>query len=242
MNFTISGSDIPIILGISPFAKREDLILIKAGVKKPDYNNENINTRYGEDMEPIIREYVNVYHDMDYITDRLDLVGIVCKVDGIDKDRLSILEVKTTGKYSDNLDNYTIYLVQLLYYMMCYSHDDVIYSGKLAIYNRPDDYNRELEPERLQIFNINLKEHIDLCNRIREEVIKFRTEVNNLIEQNKNVDIDLLQCQLNTIFEENRKYKEALEKIRGHVQLIESYSEERTVLAQCNLIEELLER
>ena len=37
-NLYIGGSDIPIIMGISPFKKRFDLLLEKAGLKENDFD------------------------------------------------------------------------------------------------------------------------------------------------------------------------------------------------------------
>ena len=54
----IGGSDIPIIMGISPFKTRFDLLLEKAGLKENDFTG-NEYTEYGNVMESKIRDYVN---------------------------------------------------------------------------------------------------------------------------------------------------------------------------------------
>ena len=53
----IGGSDVPVILGISPFKSRFDLLLEKAGYKEEDVKC-NAFTLYGQIMEPKIRDYI----------------------------------------------------------------------------------------------------------------------------------------------------------------------------------------
>ena len=54
----IGGSDIPIIMGISSFKTRFDLLLEKAGIKENDFAG-NKYTEYGNVMEPKIRNFIN---------------------------------------------------------------------------------------------------------------------------------------------------------------------------------------
>ena len=54
----IGGSDIPIIMRLSPYKSRYDLLLEKAGYKEDTFEG-NIYTEYGNTMEPKIREYIN---------------------------------------------------------------------------------------------------------------------------------------------------------------------------------------
>ena len=55
----IGGSDIPAIMGISPFTTRFDLLLFKAELKENDFKG-NEYTRYGQVMEPKIRDRKSV--------------------------------------------------------------------------------------------------------------------------------------------------------------------------------------
>ena len=52
----IGGSDIPIIMNLSPFKSRYDLLLEKAGYKEDTFSG-NIFTEYGNIMEEKIREH-----------------------------------------------------------------------------------------------------------------------------------------------------------------------------------------
>ena len=54
----IGGSDIPAIMGISPFTTRFDLLLFKAQLVESDFGG-NEYTKYGQTMEPKIRDYIN---------------------------------------------------------------------------------------------------------------------------------------------------------------------------------------
>ena len=53
----IGGSDLPIIMGISSFKSRFDLLLEKAELKENDFDG-NSYTEYGNVMEEKIREYI----------------------------------------------------------------------------------------------------------------------------------------------------------------------------------------
>ena len=57
----IGGSDIPVIMNLSPFKSRYDLLLEKAGFKEDEFKG-NIYTEYGNTLEPIIREWINTTH------------------------------------------------------------------------------------------------------------------------------------------------------------------------------------
>ena len=54
----LGGSDIPIIMELSSFKSRYDLLLEKAGLKEDTFPG-NVYTEYGNTMEPKIRDYVN---------------------------------------------------------------------------------------------------------------------------------------------------------------------------------------
>ena len=50
----IGGSDIPVIMNLSPFKSRFDLLLEKAGYKEDTFEG-NVYTEYGNKLEPKIR-------------------------------------------------------------------------------------------------------------------------------------------------------------------------------------------
>ena len=174
----IGGSDIPIIMELSPFKSRFDLLLEKAGYKKNDFEG-NVFTEYGNVMESKIREHINLTHQSDYkegkhideIPDEWDVtpngMRIRCHTDG--ENETSILEIKTTAQTYDNVDDYELYLVQLLFYMMMTGKR----FGMLAVYKRPDDMSEDFDVENLQLFDITMDNHTELVNNIVNAVIRF---------------------------------------------------------------------
>ena len=54
----LGGSDIPVIMEISPFKSRYDLLLEKAGFKENNFTG-NVFTDYGNKMEGKIRDWLN---------------------------------------------------------------------------------------------------------------------------------------------------------------------------------------
>lgn len=171
----IGGSDIPIIMGISHFKSRYDLLLEKAQLKEDDFEG-NEYTEYGNIMEPKIRQYINVLFKRNFKEDKLEKEDIRCHFDGIDNDM--ILEIKTTSQVHDNILEYEVYLVQLLFYMMSANIRD----GLLVVYSRPDDFSETFDSDRLQIFNVNIDNYQELCKEINEAVEQFRIDLKKLKE------------------------------------------------------------
>lgn len=174
----IGGSDIPIIMELSPFESRFDLLLEKAGYKKNDFEG-NVFTEYGNTMESKIRDYVNSQlistfaegkHIMDVPKDwneHPNGMKIRCHTDGEIDD--AILEIKTTSQIFDSLDDYQIYLVQLLFYMFMTDKE----FGILAVYKRPDDMSEDFDVDNLQLFNISMGNYTDLMIDIKNAVSRF---------------------------------------------------------------------
>ena len=67
-NKYIGGSDIPIILGISSFKSRWQLLQEKAGIAENTFSG-NIYTEYGNVMEEKIRAYVNQESGKNFVED-----------------------------------------------------------------------------------------------------------------------------------------------------------------------------
>lgn len=209
----IGGSDIPVIMGISPFQSRYELLLYKAGLKENEFDG-NEYTEYGNIMESKIRDYINKNLKMNYVEGKHEIeeLGFRLHTDG-ECDN-SILEIKTTSQMHDTLDEYKVYLVQILFYMM---NTNSKY-GTLAVYNRPEDFNEELDPSRLQIIRFNIDCYDDLCNDIVEEVERFKVDLNRIKENPLLTEDDLvpmpvrdLSHEILYIEEELKHYKE-LEK------------------------------
>lgn len=170
-NLYIGGSDIPIIMGISPFKKRFDLLLEKASLQDNDFEG-NAYTEYGNVLEPKIRGYINIGLKKPFYEDKKIIDDVRCHVDGFNgKD--TILEIKTTSQIHSNVDEYKVYLVQLLFYMFNYD----VKKGKLAIYHRPKNFDEEFDEGRLQLFDINIKDYKELLEDILQAVEQFRIDL-----------------------------------------------------------------
>ena len=187
----IGGSDIPIIMGISKFKTRYDLLLEKAQLKEDDFDG-NEYTEYGNVLEPKIRNYINSFYSMNFIEDKLIKDDVRCHFDGIDKDKKVILEIKTTSQIFENVEEYKVYLVQLLFYMM----NANINEGMLAVYNRPDDFDESFDDDKLQIFTINVDNFKELCVEIMEEVEQFRIDLKKLQDDPFTSEEDLINTSV----------------------------------------------
>lgn len=175
-NLYIGGSDIPIILGISPFKKRFDLLLEKASLQENDFEG-NAYTEYGNVLEPKIRGFINKGLKNQFYEDKKIIDDVRCHVDGFNgKD--TILEIKTTSQIHSTVDGYKVYLVQLLFYMFNYD----VKKGKLAVYNRPKNFDADFDESRLQLFDINIKDYKELLEDILQAVDQFRIDLNKVKE------------------------------------------------------------
>ena len=175
-NLYIGGSDIPIIMGISPFKKRFDLLLEKAGLQENDFKG-NEYTEYGNVLEPQIRDYINKGLKNPFVEDKKIIDDIRCHVDGYNN-KDTILEIKTTSQIHTDVNGYKIYLVQLLFYMHIYN----VNKGQLAVYNRPSDFNTEFDSARLGQYEIKLKDYKDLVEEILQAVEQFRIDLQKVKE------------------------------------------------------------
>lgn len=174
----IGGSDIPIIMELSPFKSRFDLLLEKAGYKKSDFDG-NVFTDYGNKMESKIRDHINAGFISSFVEGKhieeipaeWDVtpngMKIRCHTDGECDDY--ILEIKTTAQTYDNVDDYELYLVQLLFYMFMTGKEH----GMLAVYKRPDDMDETFNADNLQTFEIRMADYTELVNKIVNAVIRF---------------------------------------------------------------------
>lgn len=171
----IGGSDIPAIMGISPFTSRWELLLEKAGLKERDFSG-NKYTEYGHIIEPKIREYINSIHDTNFEPNQVIDGDLRFHTDGFDTN--TVLEIKSTSQIHKTVDEYKIYLVQLVKYM---EKNKAAY-GILAVYHRPEDFSEEFDPDRLQIFYIEAENHTDLLADVNREIDRFRSDLARLKE------------------------------------------------------------
>lgn len=187
----IGGSDIGVIMGISPFKSRFDLLLEKAGYKKDEFEGNEF-TRYGNCLEPKIRDYINSlgFTSKKYREDKKIVDDIRCHVDGYNGE--TVLEIKTTSKIHDNVDDYKLYLVQLLFYMQYMKTN----KGLLAVYNRPDDFDDDFQPSRLNLYYIDIDNYKELLLQINNAVEQFRIDLKKVKENPFITEEDLLPVNI----------------------------------------------
>ena len=215
----------PIIMGISHFKSRYDLLLEKAQLKEIE-DSENEYTNYGNIMEPKIRQYINVLYQRNFIEDKLIKDDVRCHFDGIDDEM--ILEIKTTSQIQQDVNGYQVYLAQLLFYMM-YANKE---KGMLAVYERPENFDEKFDSDRLQINIIDMKDYKKECVRIMEEVQQFRIDLQKIKENPFLTEEDLinksvvnlanvvieLEEKLQDYKELTKKYEEFKEKLKEAMQ------------------------
>ena len=186
----IGGSDIPIIMGISPFRTRWQLLLEKAGMEKSNFGG-NEYTDYGDVLEPQIRDYINTRLDTLFRpTQMFADDDLRANMDGYNGAK--VLEIKTTSHIYDDVDDYEVYLVQLLHYMQIADVD----SGMLAVYERPEDFDPKFDAKRLHVYDIHISEHTELVERIKAEIDRFRADLVRLKENSLLTEEDFQPAEL----------------------------------------------
>ena len=169
----IGGSDVPVIMGISTFNTRWNLLQEKAGLKERDFLG-NKYTEYGKVMEPQIRAHINRRLEKKFEPNQVINGDIRCNTDGFNGE--CVLEIKTTSHIFDTVDDYKVYLVQLLLYMQ----ENGVKKGKLAVYSRPDDFSTDFDAERLQIHDITIGQYQSLLDTVNAEIERFRADLERL--------------------------------------------------------------
>lgn len=189
----IGGSDIPIIMGISQFKSRFDLLLEKAGLQDNEFKG-NEYTEYGNVLEPKIRDYINAQglNSKPYREDKKIVDDIRCHVDGFNGE--TVLEIKTTSQIHNTVDEYKVYLVQLLFYMKYMG----VERGLLAVYERPEDFNENFDEKRLTTYYIDINNYKELSEQIDKAVDQFRIDLakvkaNPMITEEELMPVDLTE-------------------------------------------------
>lgn len=146
-NVYVGGSDVPVILGLSKYKTQYQLALEKAGIVEPEFIS-NPYIKYGNQMEPMIREYINTMNSLNFKEDTFidndDMLR--SNVDGIDLENKILLEIKTHGATPTE----KVYEVQ----MQLYFHQTDCDYGWLAMYRRPGDFDLEFDKNNLVIKEI----------------------------------------------------------------------------------------
>lgn len=98
----LGASDIPIILGLSPYKTAYELWEEKTGRVINEYDTESFAARYaqrGHDLEPHVRERVNIQKKKNYIADVCFVEDYyIASLDGWDEETRTVLEIKCPGK------------------------------------------------------------------------------------------------------------------------------------------------
>lgn len=174
----IGGSDLPVIMGISTFKTRWELLQEKAGLKESTFTG-NKYTEYGNVMEPKIRDYVNNYFKdrmAEFVPNRVIDGDFRAHTDGFNGN--CVLEIKTTSNIYDSIDGYKHYLVQLLKYMEVNHVDE----GILCVYERPEDFSEEFNENNLVVHPVRMGDYTELLGEINTELDKFRSDLARLKE------------------------------------------------------------
>lgn len=171
----IGGSDIPIIMGLSPFKTRFELLQEKAQIRGNDFAG-NKYTEYGNVMEDKIRQFINTEYGANFVEDKTIREDLRYHADGFDISGRQLLEIKTTSQVYENVEDYKAYLVQLIFGLIMYN----IEHGLLAVYERPDDFDTAFEVDRLHLYPINIKEWGGLVDKIKTAVNSFRDDLEKI--------------------------------------------------------------
>lgn len=171
----VGGSDIAIIMGISTFKTRWELLLEKAGLKENEFTGNRF-TEYGHNIEPKIRDYINRLYDTNFEPNQIINGEFRGNTDGFNGK--CVLEIKSTSCIYDNVDDYIIYLVQLIKYMEINNVED----GLLAVYERPEDLSLEFDVNRLSLYQIKAEKYEYLLEKVNAEIDRFLADLARLKE------------------------------------------------------------
>lgn len=139
----IGGSDVGVILGVNSYKNIKTLIKEKM-TGKSDFSG-NIFTRYGEYMEPKIREFLNESLNANFqegcVMDVKNMFR--ANYDGYDKDRNQLIEIKTASTVEKALEN-SSYFAQMLFYMIVVGADTI----NLVVYHRTN-WDFKFDPRKI---------------------------------------------------------------------------------------------
>lgn len=207
----IGGSDIPIIMNISPFKTRWELLQEKAGLIENKFEG-NQYTEYGNVLEPKIRDFINESQKDKFVEGKDIIDDIRCHTDGINKN--TVLEIKTTSQVHDGLDDYKYYLVQLLFYMKYTKRK----KGILAVYQRPSDFDEEFNENNLTIYDVDIKDYKSLIEEIDLAVDDFRNDLRRIKVNPFMTEADLEPKEL---IEKVNELKEVEKQLKDYETLVE---------------------
>jgi len=204
----VGGSDLPNILGLNEIKYGDsifDFAKKKMGLLPNDFKG-NPYTKYGNLMEPIIREYLNATNGTNYVEDTIVDEELLQRgnTDGIDRntDTVPMIEIKTFGEKKELDVEY--YTPQCQFYLERYDQPFIALVG----YPRPEgfytgiDYDLEngdeffdlsFDPSKLVIEIIDRDE--TMWAQIQARIERFQMACGELV---KNPDMTL--DEWNTLF------------------------------------------
>lgn len=191
-NKYLGGSDLPALFNVSPFKDCFTLAREKAGVIPAAFKG-NEYTRYGQLLEPQIRDYINSIYELKFKenTNINEELGLRSNCDGLDKEAGLLLEIKTNAGDKTTYEDVYDYILQMQMYMFQFN----VEKGYLVQYKRPenfwsglnyetqhtDDYfNQEFDPERISVMEI--KRDDKLIQQILSKTEKFWNDIERLKE------------------------------------------------------------
>jgi putative phage-type endonuclease len=101
---TIGSSDIPIILGLSPYKTPLDLWKVKTGLVQPE--EQNFVQARGTEMEPIARDWYNKTFRKNFqprLFTHTEVLSFTASLDGYDEHNNEAIEVKFNGDKNHDL-------------------------------------------------------------------------------------------------------------------------------------------
>lgn len=216
----IGGSDIPIIMGISTFKTRWQLLLEKAGLAEIEFSG-NRYTVFGQKIEPQIRAYINSKYNTNFEPNQVIDGVFRGHTDGFNGE--CVLEIKSTSHIYEEVDDYKVYLVQLLKYMQ----ENKVKKGLLAVYERNEDFVADFDEARLAIYPIDADTYTSLTEQVNNEIARFcadwdRLKTNPLLTEedfqpnevislsNKVMVLEHRMAEFKNIEAEYKKMKQAL--------------------------------
>lgn len=173
----IGGSDIPCIMGLSPFKTRYQLLCEKAGLWTDDFQG-NAYTEFGDILELKIRDYINSTMPFNAQFEEGKVINgdIRCHTDGFNGH--CVLEIKTTSKVYETAEEHKRYLVQLLLYMQ----ENHVENGLLAVYLRDNTFDTDFDPAKLSVFEVSMEDYQILMGEVNFEIERFRKDLARLKE------------------------------------------------------------
>lgn len=220
----VGGSDVPVILGLSKYKSQFELAKEKTGLV-PTVFDSNEYTVYGQVIEPQIRDYINIINETNFkpgtvINKERNIRG---NCDGADFDESLLLEIKSHGKNP----MMEVYKVQMQLYMNEFN----LAAGWLALYERPDNFDAEFDPERLKIevvhrddVQINeILQAIELfwkrCEALKRQPDMTEAEYYSITLEEKNEiaivasEVEKFELQIQSFKETESQYKAMKDKL-----------------------------